>query len=422
MSQTILNKKNLATAPLRKKALDIAEAGYSAINIERALSSYVGRRKNFLIIKGRRINLSDFRDVYVVGIGKGSLEAARVLEGKLGRRIRDGVVIDVKNGALRHIKTFIGTHPFPSEANIAATEKMIRLLSSAKKEDLVVALIFGGGSALACKPGKNLTCADFQLLTGYMFKRGANIYEINVLRKHLSLIHGGNLAYYAYPAKLISLINSDVPGDDISIISSGPTVLDTTTIYDAEELARRYNLSSMKFVETPKEKKYFQNVENILCISNIEAAEAMAKKAKSIGFRSAIFSLKVQGEARDTGKRLINLLQKNAAVIAAGETTVTVRGKGKGGRNQELVLGALEFLPKNSVIASFASDGRDNGDAAGAIADAGTIKRARELGLNPKKYLVRNDSYNFFKQTGDLIFTDQKSANVSDLMLALRGY
>ncbi len=416
----VLNKKDLASTSLRKTALEIVEAGYKAINIENVFESYIRRKGNFLILKGRKINLADFKNIYVVGMGKGSFESAKVLEKILGDKIKDGAVIDVTGGKLKHIKSLVGTHPIPSKVNILATNKIIKILKGADKDDLVIVLVFGGGSALACKPGNHLTCDDLQLVTKHLFKVGSRIHDINVLRKHLSLIHGGHLSTYAYPAKVISLITSDVPGNNFFVVASGPTVFDTTTIHDAKTVAKKHRLFDIKFVETPKEVKYFHNVENILCVSNIEAVDAMAKKAKSLGFKPVLYSLQIEGEARDTGKRLASLLDKKTAVIAAGETTVTIKGKGKGGRNQEVVLGSLPFLPKDSVIVSFASDGWDHSDAAGAIADDSTLKTAKKLKLSSKTYLSNNDAYNYFKKLGDLVFADKKSANVSDLMLIIR--
>lgn len=423
MSSNILNTKELASTSLREKALEIMECAYGAVNIENALRSRIKIEKGVLFIDAKEVKLNDFKNIYITGVGKGSFEAVRVFEellDKSGVAIKDGVVIDVIGGQLKHVRGFIGTHPLPSKNNIEATEELIKLLEGAGSKDLIITFIFGGGSALACRPRDNFTYQQLQDLTDKLLKLAVPIHKINIMRKHLSLIHGGFFAKFAYPAKVVALITSDVPGNDLSVVASGLTVFDVSTVYDAQEAAKSYGINNLDFIETPKDRKYFSGIENILFLSNIKAARAMINKAEDLGFKTVLYSLQLEGEACLAGQRIINLLDKKTAVIVAGETTVTVKGEGKGGRNQEFVLGSLPILPKDSLVTSFASDAKDHSDAAGAIADSNTLKRAKEAGIDPKAHLDNNDAYNFFEPLGDLIFARRTSANVSDLALFLR--
>lgn len=429
----IVNFKNLAKNSLRKKALLIAEAGYEAIDIKKIVQKEIAIHKEILNIKGQRINLSDFGGVFLVGIGKGSaiasVELAKILKGKLTK----GIAIDVIKPKLeiRNLKLEIltGTHPLPSKQNINATQKIIKLAKGLKKDDLFITFICGGGSALACANKKELRGEI--LATKKLTGAGANIIELNTVRKHLPGIKGGDLAKMAYPATIISLIASDVLGNDLSMVASGLTVFDKTTKKDAERIIKKYLHKSTlirALTETPKDKKYFRKVKNFLFVSNQEPIGAMVKKAKKLGLAPKIYSLKLKGEAKNSLRPIIKKIRRGQIILAAGETTVTLKSPiansqfqklGKGGRNMEAVLGAIPQT-KNLVVLSFASDGRDNTEAAGAIADSSTIIKAQKSKLNPQEYLDRHDSFNFFKKTGDLIFAQQKTFNVSDLMIILK--
>jgi len=262
--------------------------------------------------------------------------------------------------------------------------------------------------------------SDFKILTEELLKSGADIYEINAVRKHLSQVKGGGLAKLAYPAKVVSIVFSDVPGDDLSFIASGPTVKDKTTKKDARHVLKKYDIEDeFEFYETPKEEKYFKNIDNILFLSSRNAIEAMEEKCKELKISCFVYSYALRGEAKIVGRKLIQRLPKKGIMIAAGETTVKVEGDGKGGRNQELVLGALPYLEK-TVFVSLASDGHDNTKAAGAIGDEDSLPRAIKKKIAWTEYINNNDSFNFFKQLDDLIMTGPTGTNVADLIVIYR--
>lgn len=357
----IKNYKELACNELREKALEIAEAGLQAIDTRQAIL-------NNKLIK----NLSAQR-IFVIAIGKCSYEASSALEEVLD--IYKGISLDVKKGELKKIKSIQGTHPLPSEKNIKATKEIINLLDTTREDDLVLFIISGGGSTLLCEREEE------KEIVSKLLKSGKDIYEINKIRKTLSSARAGGLAKYAYPARVVSLIFSDVPGNDLAFIACGPTV------------------------QHDQEDKYFKKVKNILFMSNKTALEAMHKKS---GLK--IITDNLQGEAKEVGAKIIN-----QPGLYGGETTVTVKGNGKGGRNQELCLGALENINSSQLVLSIASDGWDNSSHAGAICDIMTKRKK----INYKKYLKDNNSFEFFKKTGDAIITGQTGSNVSDLIIVL---
>ncbi len=427
----IVNFKRLAKNSLRKKALLVAEAGYEAIDIKKIVKKEIAIHREILNIKGQRINLNDFRRVFLIGIGKGSALACASLAKILGQRLTEGIALDTKKLKAENLKlkTFVGTHPLPSRQNINVTQKIIKLAKDLKKDDLLITFICGGGSALACANKKELRGEI--LATKKLTYAGTNIIELNTVRKHLPGIKGGDLAKIAYPATVISLIASDVLGNDLSMVASGPTVFDKTTKKDAERIIKKYlhkSILTNTLMETPKDKKYFQKTKNVIFVSNQEPIDAMVKKAKKIGLTPKIYSLKLRGEAKNALRPIIKKIKRGQIILAAGETTVTLKSQiansqfrklGKGGRNVEAVLSVIPQT-KNLAVLSFASDGRDNTEAAGAIADSSTIIKAQKSKLDPQKYLNRHDSFNFFKKTDDLIFTQQKTFNVSDLMIILK--
>ncbi len=437
----ITNFKNLARNPLREKALLIAEAGYEAIDIESVISQRIKLKNNKLSIDHgamtrHSVDLKNYKNVFVIGIGKGSALACAGLAKILSRRLTKGLALDIqpphrftrirtRTNTDKKLEIFTGTHPLPSLQNVKATQEIIKLAKNAGERDLIISFICGGGSALLCSSKSELNASRtiFKELT----KKGANIVELNTVRKHLSEIKGDGLAKIAYPATIISLIVSDVIGNDLSMVASGPTVNDKTTKKDAEKIWQKYQSyeakpRKIKFLEAPKDKKYFQKVKNILFLSNREPILAMVEKAKKLGFKPKIYSLKIQGEAKKSLLPLMKAIKKNSAILAAGETTVKLGNglKGKGGRNTEAILGAIAEISNDLLIMSFASDGRDNTEAAGALADYLTIEKSKKLNLDPQKFLDNHGSFNFFKKTGDLIFTKPKTFNVSDLMIILK--
>ncbi len=424
----IQNFQQLATTGLRDSALRIAEAGLAAIHTSSAVRSAVSFKDGTLRAGEEVLELQPDARLIVVAVGKCALEAANALEEILGDRISTGVVIDVHPGELRRLRTFSGDHPFPSERNVSATKELITVLQGLSEKDVVLAVVSGGGSTLLCQP-QNHTCLEERKFLECLFRGGATIEEINTVRKHTSVARGGWLAQYAYPARVASLIFSDVPGDKEEFVASGPTVLDKTTIKDAEEVLERYRvretcgLEKMELMETPKEEKYFKKAKNILVVSNHLALLAMAKAAGELGFAAKVETSEMRGEARQEGEKIaksIAAAPAKSAFLYGGETTVTVKGAGRGGRNRELALGALTGIGGGELVLSLASDGRDNGPSAGALCDMMTKEKAAKLGLTAESFLAENNSEEFFQKTGDEILTGDTGSNVSDLAIALK--
>jgi glycerate-2-kinase len=411
---------------LRRDALSVLKVGLAAINTRRAVETLCRLKGNILTVNGHRYDLRKYRRMFVIGIGKASAEASEALEATFGDRIADGVALDVKRARTRRIRSVVGTHPFPSVENMRATGDIMAILKQLDSRDLVVAVVSGGGSSMLCWPYQ-LKCDDVSAMTRSLMARGADIREINTVRKHISEIQGGQFARLAYPATILSLIFSDVPGDDIGVVASGPTVMDRTTVEDAQRVMEKYDLLRVcrlpgcDLRETPKDPVFFERVTNVLAMSNAVALEAMRVEAERLGYRARILSATVEGEAREVGAMLAGLPGPGEMVLAGGETTVTVRGKGKGGRNQEVALGALSRVADDGLVLSCASDGVDNSPAAGAVAEASVRKKAARLKLNPQAFLSRNDSLTFFEGAGGRIVTGVTGANVSDLMLAARA-
>ncbi len=339
-------------------------------------------------------------------------------------KISGGVVIDLKKGKFKKIKSYLGSHPFPSNLNVKATGQVVALLKQATAQDLIITVVSGGGSALLCWPHV-VKVSKLVYLTKQLMKKGATIQELNTVRKHLSEIQGGQLAKMAGPATMISLIFSDVPGDAIDMVASGPTVLDQTTVNDAKNILKKYDLLGSvpeeAIIETPKDANVFRKVQNVLVVSNSIAVRAMVKKGKELGYKAKVFSTALTGEAREVGKILAAKVKDGEMLISGGETTVTVRGGGKGGRNQELALGALSSITENSLVVSVNSDGRDNSLVAGALVDSLTKKRAQKLKLDPENYLKQNNSFMFFKKASGHILTGNTGINIADLVIATRS-
>lgn len=419
----VSNYEKIAVTRARKDALEIIEAGITASMPETVLENKFRLKGNTLIADGKRLDISKYRNIYVAGGGKAAFRAAKLIERVLGDRVADGVVLDVKAGKLKRIRCYEGTHPYPSEKNVAATKELVALLKKAKKGDLVIAIVSGGGSSLFCDPHK-MTCAEIKNITQEFFKKGADIREMNTVRKHISNIHGGNAARFAYPADILGLIFSDIPFEDASLVSSGPTYLDKTTVADAKKIAEKYGMEGISFLETTKDKKYFKNVTNVLMLSNSDALAAMKALAEKKGYGAIVRGSCLKGEAKKLAASLLRdfgMLPGKRALIGGGETTVRVAKEGKGGRNLEVAMGALEALPKNSVIASMASDGKDHIEGVGGgIADSLVAKKAAELGYDPKKFLDDNMSYKFMKDTNGLIRAKKTGTNVSDLLVILK--
>ncbi|MEM2153990.1 MAG: glycerate kinase [Nitrososphaeria archaeon] len=442
-AKKILNWNELSTTKEKAIVLDIIEAGLEAanpyssvLNTLSALSEEIGR----------------FKKVIVIGFGKASYRMALACEKVLDERISDGAIIvpkgSIKFSELKKIRLLEGTHPVPTEINVNSAKTLLEISKGLTSEDLVICLISGGGSALFTYPAEGITLEDKQEMTRLLLAAGSTIQEINCIRKHISGVKGGQLARHVYPANLISLILSDVVGDDLSSIASGPTSPDPYTFKDVYALFEKYRLIDRvpknilkrvmdgldgKVQDTPKPgDKIFEKVKNIIVANNIGTLKAMEEKAKSYGLNTMILTSYLEGEAREVGRVVASIAkqvisQKSplcppCAIFFGGETTVTLKGNGKGGRNQEMALSvaiAIKGLP-NTIFASIGSDGIDgNSDAAGAIVDGQTIENALQKNLSPIKYLENNDSNTFLKQLNSLIYTGPTGTNVNDLSILL---
>jgi len=433
----------------RGVALRILRAALNSADPRIAIRNHIHRVDNILNVDNLTFALDEFQRIFVVGGGKASRAMAEALEEILGDNLTEGFV-NVLQGMefeFRTRKIFLNKvrHPIPDKKGVEGSRKIIQLAREAKERDLIICLISGGGSALMPLPATGITLQDKQNLTEALLKCGATIHEINSVRKHVSELKGGQLTEASYPATLISLILSDVVGDPLDTIASGPTAPDRTTFGDAISILKKHNLwkNSLfksirkrleaglrgKISETPKPgDKVFGKTHNFIIGNNRSVAFTACQEAKDLGFNSLLLSSMIEGEARHVGiayagiiKEILysnNPIPKPAVVIAGGETTVTVTGHGRGGRNQELVLSSslkIEGL-RGIAIASIGTDGIDGPtDAAGAIADGETTKRAHDKGLDAREFLANNDSYGFFSKLDDLIFTGPTGTNVDDI-------
>lgn len=424
------NFNQLATTPERKQVLRILEAGLEAIDPINLMKTNFGydQKQDTLYINRQPISLKPFKRVVVVGAGKIAAKIAEQIEAQMLNRIAGGVVIDIVEAKLKKIVSRIGTHPLPSSSNVSATEEIITMLKNLTETDLVIAVIGGGGSSLLCSP-KSVTLEEERKIFSALMAAGANIKETNTVRKHLSQIKGGGLVKFAYPASVIGLIFSDVPGDDMSLVASGPTVQDSTTNAEAMDIITRYNvldrcsMDSCGLHETPKEDKYFTKVKNILFCSNSVALKAMVDKAKDLGLKTRILTSSFEGEAKDLAKQLVEATKSGECLIAGGESVVTIpkgTAYGSGGRNQEMVLAALLSIPDNTVFAALASDGHDNSDVAGGLVDKSNLELAKKQNIDLQDHLDRHDEYNVLSDINASMMTGITGSNVSDLVVCLK--
>ena len=421
--QFIKNYKDLASSLQRKHALEIINAAFSAIQPQAVLKQQVSLEGNILHIQQQTFKLKEYKRVFVIGFGKGSAGICQFLEKTLGDFLTDGYDIDVVNAKFKKIHFILGTHPLPSQENIDYTNTVLSQMKNVTEKDLVLVVICGGGSAMFESPVR-LSLNSLVKLFKDLLRSGATISEMNAIRKHVSKVKGGGLAYHLYPAQVASLIFSDVPGNNLSVIASGPTVVDTNTLKDTQEILKKYaldnDLSDEDFAPTPTDEKYFARVSNMLIVSNMTALSAMRSMAEKLGYKTRLYSDRVQGEAKTMGEMLISQTKKGEILFAGGETTTHVTGKGKGGRNQALVLAALPFIDGSTLIASFDTDGKDFYGFTGAIGDMLTVNKASEKHLDFKEYLDNDDSYTFFEKVGDGIDTGDLESNVSDVMFVMK--
>lgn len=424
----------------REYCLDIINAAITSVEPSSLIKKNVNLEGSNLKIKNHSFDLNKYNKIYVIGAGKASAGMASGLEGILGRKITSGIInTNDDSTKLKKIKVNKADHPTPSINGLKGAKKIYKIAKKANEKDMVLCLISGGGSALMPLPADKIKLNELQKTNNLLVKCGANINEINIVRKHLSAIKGGNLAKAAYPATLISLIISDVVGDSLDTIASGPTVPDLSYYKDAKHILKKYNIwdkmpdSIKKRInngingltrETLKEK--IGNVYNFIIGTNKTACCAAQEKAKELGLESIILSTKITGEAKNMGKffgLIAKELKKPKAIIAGGETTVTVKGSGIGGRNQEFVLSSVAEIKgiKGLAIASIGTDGIDGPtNAAGAIADGNTFYKAAEKNLDINAFLKENNSYYFFKPLKDLIITGPTGTNVNDIILIVK--
>jgi len=430
----IQNPDTFALTRLRSDALDILEAGYAAIDTRAVMRRSVRCEDGVLYVKDAIFDLSAYKRLLVVAFGKCAADAAAELETILGNYITEGIVIDIRSGIPLHRLSFLaGTHPLPSMQNIAATENVVSLLSDATEDDLVLVIVSGGGSSMLCLPN-DLSCEALSSVTDALMHAGATIAEMNTVRKHTSKIQGGQLAQMAYPATVVSCIFSDVPGDDMGMIASGPTVMDTTTQEDAARIIAKYDvfktctLPHCKLTETPKDPELFSHVTNVIVLTNRTMLVAMRMRAASLGYEAFVVHTAVEGEARDLGVHIVDEARRaHTCMLYGGETTVTVEEGvvwGRGGRAQEVALSALVHMNQkntryDTLVVAAASDGWDNTDAAGAVVDGISVGLSPFFAGSPEEYLAHHDAYTFFERAGGHIFIGRTGANVSDVYMTL---
>ncbi len=435
---------------LQEKAKTIFLTALKAVDPEECIHRWLRCTDSQLLIGKDVYPLAAIRNLYLIGIGKAAAAMAHAAETILGDRIQDGVII-TKYGhgmALKKSRLFEAGHPVPDTKGVEASMALLRLAASATPDDLILCLVSGGGSALCPAPATGIDLADKQTTTRMLLASGATIHEINTVRKHLSLIKGGRLCQVAGGTRLVSLILSDVIGDDMDIIASGITAPDPSTFADCQAILRRHQLQDKipKSVqhhlsagvlgereETPKPgDPVFAKVRNHITGSISSALTAAASEAKMHGFKPLILTSRLQGEAREAAKVLCSIaietrmsgwpIPAPACLLAGGETTVTLQGLGQGGRNMEFALAAaLELAGTSGIqLLSAGTDGTDGPtDAAGAFADGTSISRAKALAKSAPQHLADNDSYNFFQPLGDLFITGPTRTNVMDLVIIL---
>ncbi|MGB9777901.1 MAG: glycerate kinase type-2 family protein [Candidatus Bathyarchaeales archaeon] len=454
---TIKNKEKLienGETQLNKKARELAlkslESALNAVDPKQIIKSKVLLKNSTLHVDKYVFDLKRFKNVYVVGGGKASGSMAEALEQVLGHLIKRGFV-NVPYGSKHKtnvIELHEASHPIPDDSGVKGTRQMLEIAEKAEEDDLIICLISGGGSSLMPLPRGEITITDKREITDALLKCGATINEINTVRKHISDFKGGWLAKKAYPTTILNLILSDVVGDPLDFIASGPTVPDSTTFSDAIKVLKKYGLwekapasirkvlldgEKGKIPETPKANDdAFKKVFNVVIGNNRLASQTAQNCLKAEGLNTLLLTATLEGEARHVGTMLASIARevsasgnpvpKPAGIIAGGETTVTITGKGKGGRNQEIALAAAIKMKSMDgvVLASISTDGVDGPtDAAGAIVDGKTLIKAAREGLTPEEYLAENNSYNFFSKLGDLIFTGPTGTNVNDISVII---
>jgi len=430
----------------REAAESIFAEALEAVRPERLIRETLKIEGGDLIIAERWYPLADRGCLFVFGSGKASVGAAKAATALLGERIAGGLVVSNEKARLGTIRVVVGSHPIPDARSVTATDMLMQGLAELSEDDSFIYLLSGGSSALIEKPISPLSLQELQEMSKLLLQAGVPIGEMNMVRKHLSLIKGGRLGKMT-KAQGVVLVISDVIGDDLETIGSAPLYLDRSTYEDVCAVLSRYNLwdkipSAVQILmekgrageveDTPKEAN--SRVDHFVVGNNRKALRKAKRKAESLGMKAWIMTSRLEGEARDVAKSIIAIgreIRKSkksselpVCLLFGGETTVTVRGDGKGGRNQELCLAALKEIGScgGLLLLSAGTDGVDgNTQAAGALVDAASWKRARELRLSLDDFLERNDSFRFLEQTGDLIVTGPTGTNVMDIAILLIG-
>jgi len=428
----------------------ILKAGLGAVDPEAAVLNCVSREGSTLSVGDRDYDLDRYKRILLIGAGKGTAPMAKAVEEILGDHLTSARIIVKYGYGMPLDKTHImeAGHPIPDDAGLEATESLLHTVGECGEEDLIICAFSGGGSALLPAPRPPLSLDEKQRTTRLLLESGATIDEINAIRKHLSRSKGGWLAKTAYPATLVSLLLSDVVGDRLDVIASGPTVPDETTFGDCISIVEKYQLAEKlpkavmaifqqgtagSIPETPKKgDEVFSKVQNLIVGNNRNALLAAQEQAISLGYNTMILSSQIEGEAREVAQVFASIgkeisqsglpIAPPACVLAGGEPTVTIRGEGKGGRNQELALACAISIDGWDRIAllSAGTDGTDGPtDAAGAIVDGTTCRRALEADLDPNAFLMANDSYPLFESLGDLVMTGPTRTNVMDIICML---
>ena len=435
----------------------IYTAAIDAVSPLRAVKRHLSLQGNDLILTRdgmelKRFNLHNFERIFVVGAGKATSAMARAVEEILGERITAGCVC-VKHGHvadLKRVEQVEAAHPIPDNDGLKGAEKIYNIIKGADKNDLVISLISGGGSALMPLPHSSIKLEDKQKTTDLLIKSGATIHEINGVRKHLSRLKGGNMARAAYPASVINLMISDVVGDDMDAIASGPFVPDTTDYGTALQVLDRHRLrksipisvrlhleegAAGKIPENPGVGDHiFSVVTNMIIASNFLALKAAKDEAENLGYKSIILSSLIEGDTAETARwhcRIAkeiaatgNPIPRPACIISGGETTVKVIGSGRGGRNMEFAMHAAKGIAgmDKMLVASVGTDGNDGPtEAAGAFSTGETMKRIQEKSLNINEFIKDNNSYQLFSALGDLIVTGPTNTNVMDIRIIIAG-
>jgi glycerate 2-kinase len=433
---------------LRRAAAEIQRAALLAADPAETIRRHIQRVADWLMVGNTRYHLREIERVFLIAFGQAAPAMADAAADFFDDKIAGGVIVTLSSSnPPSPIPILVGGHAVPKENSILGGQRIADVLSQACAGDLVVCLI-SGGLALATLPVDGITLADMQALADALWQSGATINELDAVRKHLDHIQGGGLARMAGQAQVLSLVLSDVVGDPLDVIASGPTSPDSTTFADAWRVIERYDLTDLiptlirdhliagvrgDVPDTPKPgDAVFNRVQNVIVGSNRLAALAAARRAEQLGFNAMLLSTFVEGKAREVAlvaaalaKEIIRYdqpIKKPACLVWGGKTTVTVRGQGQGGRNQELALAAAIALDgwNNVLVAALSTVGADGPtDAAGAVATSETVARAHQLGLDAQAYLADNDSYHFFAPLGDLIVTGPTGTNVNDLLFAL---